>query len=335
MQKNIAKDNGEIRPTTPTRSPVLMMIFNRPEPTQKVFEAIRAARPPRLYVAADGPRPYKKGEKQLCEKTRLLVMNIDWPCELRTLFRDENLGCKRACSDAVTWFFDNEEEGIILEDDIVPSSSFFPFCDELLERYRHNPRIGHICGLNPIRRTQSSNNSYIFSNYPFVWGWAAWRRAWKFYDRDMAAWPSWSGNGGLSSVSANNARFERYWRGILDATYAGGINTWDYQWAFACWRGGLVSIVPTLNQVDNIGFGADATHTSGGAPAYLRRNPAQQLSFPLTHPAQVTVAPSFQRDVDRRVLGLTTGREVRRFFYGLPFAERLAQALKRTIKYGA
>jgi hypothetical protein len=305
-----------------------MMVFNRPEPTQKVFEAIRAARPPRLYVAADGARADRPGERALCEKTRAVATDVDWPCEVRTLFQEHNKGCKHGCAEAISWFFENEEEGIVFEDDDVPVPSFFALCDELLERYRHDTRVGQIGGLNPAAAHFMAKKSYVFTVYPFIWGWAGWRRAWKTYDLEMKDWPAWRDRGGLASLSAGNKRFERYWTSILDLTHAGEINTYDYQWIFACWANGMVSIVPAVNQIDNIGFGADATHTVGPAPVYVRTNPAAPLPLPLTHPEQVLVDPVFERIVNTKVLGLTAGREMRKLLYRIPFVQRLRNMVK-------
>ncbi len=144
------------------KSPVLFLIFNRPDTTAKVFEAIREARPPKLYIAADGPRPNRAGEKDRCEVTRAIATQVDWPCEVKKLFRDENLGCGKAVSEAITWFFENEPEGIILEDDILPHPDFFPYCDEMLEKYRDNDRVGIISGHNHIYRDLNRESSYGF-----------------------------------------------------------------------------------------------------------------------------------------------------------------------------
>lgn len=311
-----------------TRSAVLLMVFNRPQPTRKVFEAIRAARPPRLYVAADGARPDRPEEREFCEETRAVATNVDWPCEVRTLFQEHNKGCKRGCAEAITWFFANEEEGIVFEDDDVPVPSFFALCDDLLERYRHDTRVGHIGGLNPAARHFKARTSYVFSVYPFIWGWAGWRRAWMNYDLEMHQWPAWRDGGGVASVSGGNKRFEKYWTSIFDMTHAGEINTYDYQWVFACWAHGMMSIVPTVNQIDNIGFGADATHTVGPAPVFVRTNPAASLPLPLKHPDQVLVDPVFQNLVNTKVMGLTVGREVRKLLSRITFVQRVKAALR-------
>ena len=167
-------------------TPVLFIIFNRVETTKRVFEAIRNVRPLKLYVAADGPRPGNDADKVNCDEVRKIIDDVDWPCEIKTLFQDQNLNCGRAPSTAITWFFEHEEEGIILEDDCLPSTSFFRFCHELLAYYRHDNRVMHIGGNNFLEGWQKDPDySYYFSRSGHIWGWATWRRAWQTFDFDM------------------------------------------------------------------------------------------------------------------------------------------------------
>ena len=165
-------------------SPVLFLVFNRPETTRRVFEAIRTAKPSRLYIAADGPRLEREGERANCEEVRKIALEVDWECDVKTLFRDENLGCKRAVSEGISWFFEHEDEGIILEDDCLPDRSFFSFCKDLLERYRHDTRIMVISGVNFQQGRKRTEYSYYFSIYPHCWGWATWRSAWNCFRED-------------------------------------------------------------------------------------------------------------------------------------------------------
>jgi len=288
------------------RSPVLFLVFNRPDTTRQVFEAIRAAKPPRLYVAADGPRIHRQGESERCEEVRRIATAVDWACELKTLFRDQNLGCKMGVSGGINWFFENEEEGIILEDDVLPIRSFFPYCDELLERYRHDERVGVISGCNLISRRFTTKESYFFSRYNHVWGWASWRKVWKHYDVSMKAWPEWRDNGGLTSISDGNKLFQSYWRSIFDNTFQGGLDTWDYQWMFCCWKQGMITALPSHNQTHNLGFAhPDAVHTTNVAPDYIKESLPKPLTVPLRHPDNVE--RSFEADamIDKRVLSLS------------------------------
>lgn len=278
------------------KSAVLLIVFNRPGPTAAVFEALRTARPPRLYVAADGPRATRPDDQENCRAVRQIVEGVDWPCEVFPLFREHNLGCKRAVSAAITWFFDQEPEGIILEDDCVPTSAFFSYCDEMLERYREDERIAQICGSSFVP-SPCPDKSYYFSKYADIWGWASWRRAWSIYDLEMREWPIWRDAGGLKRLVGSSPAFTDYWTRIFDETYAGGVDTWDYQWMFACWKNELVSVLPRDSQILNIGFGHDATHTGVDVPSYVAA--VTPLSFPLVYNDAVVVDPATERRIAR------------------------------------
>jgi hypothetical protein len=261
--------------------PVLFLIFNRPEMTQRVFASIREASPAKLFIAADGPRNDKPNEAEICEQTRWIIKTIDWDCNVATLFREKNLGCKKAVSSAIEWFFTHVEEGIILEDDCLPSQSFFPYCQELLERYRNDTRIMQICGSNFLKT--SLEESYYFSKYGPIWGWATWRRAWKYYDVDMSHW---------MIVKQKRLHYDfcfdedeiRAREEIFDKVYAGNIDTWDYQWVFTKLIHNGLSITPKENLISNIGFSEEATHTTnkGDKRENLER---KELEFPLVHPS--------------------------------------------------
>lgn len=252
------------------KTPILFLIFNRPDTTQKVFEQIREQKPKYLFVSADGARPDKTGEAELCEQTRKIIEQVDWDCEVKTLFRDNNLGCKKAVSEGITWFFDNVEEGIILEDDCLPSDSFFRFCEENLEKYRHDNRIMHISGENPLDM-EFGNSSYYFSLIPHIWGWASWRRAWKLYDVEFQHFDYFIENNIIQNIFEQKEA-QKYWNKIFSRVKNGEINTWDYQWTYALFVNNGLSIVPNKNMVSNIGFGHDeAAHTSENAKCADRK----------------------------------------------------------------
>ena len=263
---------------------ILFVVFNRPDTTARVFEAIRSARPTRLYVAADGPRQID-GEPARCNEARRIATAVDWPCDVRTLFREKNLGCGLAVSSAIDWFFEHEEEGIILEDDCLPSQSFFRFCSELLERYRSTDCVKCVSGTNFISAEYVPSHSYLVSRYPLIWGWATWRRAWQQYDRRMEAWTAWRASGEFSRFADDQA-FRDFWSRLFDRALNGEIDTWDYQWTFSCWLHGGLTLQPARNLISNIGFGAGATHTLELESA-LSRVPAEELAFPLMHPEQI------------------------------------------------
>lgn len=295
------------------KSPVLFLVFNRPSTTKRVFEAIRAARPPRLYVAADGPRQGRVGEVQLCQEVRDIATAVDWPCEVKTLFRKENLGCKMGVSTGIDWFFEHEEEGIILEDDVLPLPSFFPYCDELLERYRNDKNVWMISGSNLIPGQISLNESYFFSKNALIWGWASWRRAWQQYDVKMTAWPQLKQQAWLNSVFPGQRLLVSHWTYLFDELYAGKRDTWDYQCAYTCWRTNSVTITPAQNLTENLGFGASATHTSSEKPDFLLKAVPQDLTFPLIHPQ--SQKPNAKADllVFEKVHGVTILKTVKRF----------------------
>lgn len=263
--------------------PVLFLIFNRPDLTNCVFERIREAKPKHLFVAADGARPDHAGDAELCAETRQIIKKVDWDCELRTLFREQNLGCKQAVSSAITWFFKHVEQGIILEDDCLPDMTFFRFCSELLGKYRHDERVMAISGNNFQNGEFDPGSSCYFSIYNHIWGWATWRRAWRHYDGKLTLWPrlresGWL-EGWLQTIDA-----AAYWCNIFDSVYAGQINSWGYPWTFACWAQHGLSVLPAINLVSNIGFDNRATHTKAqNSP--VANLPALAMDFPLVYPS--------------------------------------------------
>lgn len=244
-------------------SPVALFIFNRPALTARVYERIRAARPKRLLVVADGPRATRREDVQLCEATRKIVASPDWPCKLITNFADENLGCRRRLSSGLDWVFQQCPEAIILEDDCVPCSSFFSFCSAMLSRYRDDSRIMHIGGDNWQGGVHRGTGSYFFSRYTHIWGWASWRRAWRYYDVSIPSWSAARKGKWLDSILEDPLEIE-YWTGIFDRVHRGEIDTWDYQWLYACWTQNGLSILPNENLVTNIGAGPDALNFKEG-----------------------------------------------------------------------
>ena len=241
-------------------TPVVFLIFNRPDLTEIVFEAIRQAQPTKLLVVADGPRFPEEAEK--CEKARAVIDKVDWECEVLTNFSENNLGCKRRVSSGLDWVFSEVEEAIILEDDCLPAPSFFSFCQTLLEYYRHDERVMHISGNNYQSGQRRTEYSYYFSKYNHIWGWASWRRAWKHYDVNLKSWSKYK-QLGMVSLICEDSYEQKYWTEIFDSLFRGAIDTWDFQWMYASWSQNGLSILPELNLVSNIGFRSDATHTFG------------------------------------------------------------------------
>lgn len=247
------------------KTPVLFLIFNRPIETARVFEAIRRQRPRQLFVAADAARVDRSGEVALVQETRAIVNRVDWPCKVKTLFRDTNLGCGLAVSGAISWFFEQVEEGIILEDDCLPHSDFFPYCEKLLARYRDEPRIATIAGTYFLPETLTYQHSHFVSKYFQMWGWATWRRTWQHYDYDLSKL-SLAACSALLQETHPIAVERGYWTEIYKALKAGAIDTWDFQVFFSAWRIGANHVMPGRNLVSNIGFGSTATHTNFASP---------------------------------------------------------------------
>lgn len=242
------------------KTPILFIIFNRPETTKVVFEAIRQVKPSKLFIAADGPRKNKIGENELCKKTRLITNNINWPCDVKILFRKKNLGCKNSVSSAIDWFFKSVDQGIILEDDCLPDQSFFPFCEQMLELYKDDSRIMHISGNNFQFRRQRGDGDYYFSKMNHIWGWATWKRAWRYYDVNMSSLEQFKKYDYINSIF-HEKKHQKKWLDIFEKVKNNEINTWDYQWTYAMWSQNGLSILPNKNLVENLGFNNEATHT--------------------------------------------------------------------------
>jgi len=271
-------------PTEPLHTAVLLVIFNRPETTRLVFETIRKARPGRLYIAADGPRPGVKSDVEQCREARTILDGVDWDCEVKTLFREENLNCGVGPSSAFTWFFEHEEEGIILEDDCLPSQSFFWFCQELLDHFRDDNRVTHIGGNNFLNGWQHDTNySYYFSRCGHIWGWATWRRAWKMFDYNIELYEKLKKKNYFRNFFLNP--IEKIYRlRKFDKTVSNGrVDWWDYQWDFARYVNSGLAIVPKNNLVKNLGFGENATHTQNRNSSHSKME-AAEIEFPLNHP---------------------------------------------------
>lgn len=297
----------------PIDTAVLFLIFNRPETTERVFEAIRQARPPRLYVSADGARADRAGEAQRCEQALRIATAVDWPCELHTQLHTQNLGCRRAVTGAIDWFFGQEAEGIVLEDDILPVPGFFAFCEELLARYRGDDRVWAISGCNFVADRHRADASYLFSHHNHVWGWASWRRSWQRYDLEMRQWPQWARSGALLRHLGGDRCAADYWREKFRRIYRGHEpSAWDYQWMLSAWEHDALTILPAHNLVTNLGFGAAATNTTKPPAGFITRNPARDIGLPLRHPARVERDAQADLLLRRHVTGLTHWRCLKR-----------------------
>jgi len=271
------------------KTPLLFIVFNRPDTTARVFEEIRKAKPCRFFIAADGVRVGNEDDKVLCQKTKDIVKNVDWNCEVKTLFQEKNLGCKNAVSTAINWFFENVEEGIILEDDCLPNPSFFTFCEEMLEKYRNKENIGIISGDNFIQEKILENinpnkDEYYFIRPVYIWGWATWKRAWNKYDIEMKSWPEVREQKKINKIFENK-NVADFYNHLFQYAYIGGAKTWDIQWLFSCLMNNLLCIVPPRNLVSNIGIAG--VHSKTESP--FNNMPTESFSVEnLKHPEYIS-----------------------------------------------
>ncbi len=299
------------------KTPVLLLIFNRPVPTAKVFSEIRKARPEKLFIAADGPRPDRPDDIENCRLARAAVSNVDWPCEVKTLFQEKNHGCKIGATTGITWFFDNVEEGMIIEDDCLPDPSFFPFCEQLLEKFRYTENVCMISGYNGSSSTLTPY-SYFYSRYGHLWGWASWRRIWKQYDVTMKVWASKANRRKIKrEINDKNNWDYRQW--LYQETFEGRKDTWDYQWETYRLFHRQYSIIPEKNLIENLGFGPDATHTKRSTSYLIKKREA--LQFPLIHNTE-KIAPLDA--YDKQLGPLTPAYSMR--------VRKIRQVVKRILK---
>lgn len=276
---------------------ILFMTFNRLDTSEQVFEQIKIAKPPRLYLASDGARKQVEGESEKVEAVRnWLLSNIDWDCEVKTLFREENLGCGKAVGGAITWFFENEKNGIILEDDCVPNQSFFRFCEELLDKYVDDKRIWQISGMNPLIQSEMKD-SYYFAKVAQCWGWATWADRWAKFDLDINMQKF-----GFENLKNFSERFcvKIHWFNVMKRLEKDPYNTWDYQWVFAIAKENGLCINPAKNMITNIGdFGAHA-HGSKNDPS---------LNHPTWELGEIIHPKSFE--TDEKIINNIYKREAR------------------------
>jgi hypothetical protein len=282
--------------------PVLLIVYRRPELAARALEAIAAARPRRLFVAADGPA--SEADRPACAAAREAATRVTWPCEVLTDFSERNIGCSARVMSALDWMFEHSDRGIVVEDDCVPAADFFPFCASLLERYRDDTRVMHISG-ETYQVSGRVEDSYYFSKYALTWGWATWRRAWRLCDRDLATWPELRGRPEWAALFDTREE-EQYWTGTFQQCHDKVITTWDYAWWYTCLTQGL-SIHPAVNLVTNLGSGPHATHTHGDAQCH---RPVGTLPGPLRHPKWTLRNRAADIDTfDRRLVGAVLKRQ--------------------------
>ena len=300
-------------------TPVAFIVFNRLECTARTLAAIREARPPRLFMIADGPRPTRPDEAETCAAVRKLIEEgIDWPCEVERNYSDTNLGCAVRVAGGLTWAFSRSERLVVVEDDCLPDQSFFWLCDELLERYANDTRVGQISACPRYFSSIERTSSYIFSRYGAIWGWASWRRAWNSYSLQLESWPRFQASGGLNAVVQSRAEYLLR-ESLYKRLHEQPPDTWDYQWGYAKLSQGMLSAVPCKNLIENIGFTGGGAHISPGSKFELSR---LSLDRPLRHPDFVLPDTIFDRAYSH---AFTSGSST-------PLWRKVARKLKKTIK---
>ncbi|GAB3931388.1 hypothetical protein [Larkinella terrae] len=240
--------------------PILFILFNRPHHARQVLDQIRRVQPRELFISIDGPRPHRPSDQEQVAECLALLDEIDWPCSVHRLIQEQNLGCKKAVSTAISWFFQQVEMGIILEDDCLPDLSFFTFCRENLRHHRNDATVMHIAGVNFQNGNWHGDGSYFYSKICHVWGWASWRRAWEKYDVGMASYPIFREQNRIADLFSD-PQVQQYWIEAFDSVATGQVNSWAYPWVYTIWINNGLCICPNQNLISNIGFGGDATHT--------------------------------------------------------------------------
>lgn len=319
------RGTGTLTSPTLKHTAVAMLVFNRPDKTKRILDAVAKARPPKLLVVADGPRKDRPDDERLCRETRAIFERVVWPCEVLTNYSEVNLGCKERILTGLDWVFSKVPEAIILEDDCLPDPSFFPYCEEMLARYRTDERVHMVRGGNFFGDRRVGSSSYHFSRWYHIWGWATWARAWRCTDQAMIRWPELRDSGWLEQRLPLKTMVDKA-RQIFDNAYANRVTTWEYHFTFGGWTRDAMAICPAPNMVTNIGFGADAAHyTVENHPHSMLQTAPMQ--FPLRHPQTVTV---FEK-ADRIEWELLHPRLVRRSLWRRAF-ERLRRDLASSMR---
>lgn len=277
-------------------TPVVLVIYKRSVNFASIINSVKQVAPKKIYIIADGP---KQGDKEKCIQTRVeLEKLIDWPCEIHKNYSDTNMGLKKRFSTGIKWVFEQEDRAIFIEDDCIPDQSFFQFCDELLEKYKDDARVVTISGDNFQFGKLKIDESYYFSRYPHVWGWATWKRAWDKYDPDLSDWPRSSRIGWLKKVLTSTVSSIN-WSYIFDMMYQNKINTWDYQLTYMSLKNRGLNIIPSINLVTNHGYDDVATHTK--RKSKVMDMTTSEMKFPLVHPTVLRWNDQADKNTDRTV----------------------------------
>jgi hypothetical protein len=280
-----------------TTSPVVAVVYHRPERAAELLEVLRAARPRTLFVVADGPRPEDDEDDELCRATRAAATAVDWPCEVFTDFADEHLGVSGRVVSALDRTFERVDRAIVLEEDVRPVPSFFAFCDAMLERYADDERVVHVDGANRIGEWQPDRYDYHFARHGNVWGWATWARAWSRHDVTLERYRTPEARDAAARHAVDDPH-RAFLSWLLDSDVPGASDEWDHRWQLASYATGGLVIVPARNLTSNVGFGPDATHT-WHADELAATTRAVDLDPPYAGPAEVAVDDDLNHELVR------------------------------------
>lgn len=264
--------------------PVLLILFTRQDTTKQLIDVLRKVQPRTIYIAADGARTHKKGEDQRVSELREYVdQAIDWSCTIHKKYAQENLGCKYNPQDAITWFFEQVQMGVILEDDCIPSESFFPFAYDILNHYKNDYRIFGFTGTSMVSQASKSKASYYYSEYVQTWGWGTWADRWQMHLKNLENFEEHLDDP-LAQSRIENKIANRQIIHRARISFRDQLDAWDYQWFYSAFANRGLFVVPSQNLVRNIGFGEDATHTKDMTNRVLKEC---EIDFPLVRPVNI------------------------------------------------
>lgn len=310
--------------------PVAYILFNRPECTIESFRPIQAYKPRVLYLIADGPRNTVGSDAVACQLVRNIATQVDWDCEVIKDFADTNMGLRKRVVSGLNAVFDTHERAIVIEDDCVAGPDFFPFCEQMLERYSNSERVMCVTGNNFQNGNRRGAASYYFSKYPHCWGWATWARAWRHFDEKISFWPEYKHTFKFSALNKEPSEL-RYWSNVFDDVYSGQRNSWAFPWTASVWNAEGLTVTPQVNLVENIGFGAAATHTT--IPHSGERE-AQRLSFPLLHDTSLKADEEADLFVFRRVFYENTCDNMPGQSMWLKLVKRTMRSIRKRFTFG-
>jgi len=286
------------------KTSVVLIIYKRYQNLLAITDVLRKVKPAKIFIIADGPK--NKTEKLLTDKTRKnLELLLDWPCMILKNYSKNNLGLKERFSSGISWVFEQTDRAIFLEDDCIPDPTFFRYCDELLEKYQNDNRVMTISGNNFQFGKNTVPSSYYFSRYPHVWGWATWKRVWDHYDSNITTWPEQSNTSWLRGVTGGLI-ISKFWKYIFNRLFEGKINTWDYQLTYASFKNNGLNIIPSVNLVTNVGYGADSTNIKTKNKTISV--PTTPMQFPLIYPKDFAINDTADQAVENLVYLSSIGK---------------------------